>query len=76
MAYVLALNGLAATGIARPDWQLAADRFAAMAGEDWRPVVKHPHYYRLLLTLAESHLTRRLFGTMVRRIAALPAPAG
>jgi hypothetical protein len=26
--------------------------------------------------LAESHLTRRLFGRMVRRIEALPVPAG
>jgi len=26
--------------------------------------------------LAESHLTGRLFGAMVRRIAALPVPAG
>jgi hypothetical protein len=28
------------------------------------------------LMLAESRLTRRLFGSMVRRIAALPVPAG
>jgi hypothetical protein len=28
------------------------------------------------LMLAESHLTRRLFGSMVRRIAALSLPAG
>jgi hypothetical protein len=33
-------------------------------------LVKHARYYWLLL--AESHLTRRLFGAMVRRIAALP----
>jgi hypothetical protein len=37
-------------------------------------LVKHARYYWLLL--AESHLTRRLFGAMVRRIAALPVPAG
>jgi hypothetical protein len=37
-------------------------------------LVKHARYYGLLL--AESHLTRRLFGAMVRRIAALPVPAG
>ncbi len=37
-------------------------------------LVKHPRYYWLLL--AESHLTRRLFGAMVRRIEALPWPAG
>jgi len=37
-------------------------------------LVKHARYYWLLL--AESHLTRRLFGGMVRRIEALPVPAG
>ena len=37
-------------------------------------LVKHARYYWLLL--AESHLTRRLFGAMVRRIAALPVPGG
>jgi len=36
-------------------------------------LVKHARYYKLLLP--ESHLTRRLFGSMVRRIAALP-PTG
>lgn len=37
-------------------------------------LVKHARYYWLLL--AEGHPTRRLFGTMVRRIEALPLPAG
>jgi hypothetical protein len=37
-------------------------------------LIKHARYYWLLL--AEIHLTRRLFGSMVRRIDALPAPAG
>jgi len=37
-------------------------------------LIKHARYYWLLL--AESHLTRRLFGGMVRRIDALPVPAG
>ena len=37
-------------------------------------LIKHARYYWLLL--AESHLTRRLFGNMLRRIAALPSPAG
>jgi len=37
-------------------------------------LVKHARYYWLLL--AESHLTRRLFGSMVRRIEVLPLPAG
>ena len=37
-------------------------------------MIKHARYYWLLL--AESHLTKRLFAAMVRRIAALPLPAG
>jgi hypothetical protein len=37
-------------------------------------LVEHARYYWLLL--AESHLTRRLFGSMVRRIAALAVPTG
>ena len=37
-------------------------------------LVKHARYYWLLL--AEGHLTRRLFGDMLRRIWALPVPAG
>ena len=37
-------------------------------------LITHARYYWLLL--AESHLTRRLFGSMVRRIAALPVPVG
>ena len=37
-------------------------------------LIKHARYYWLLL--AEGHLTRRLFGSMLRRIAALPLPAG
>ncbi len=37
-------------------------------------LIKHARYYWLLL--AEGHLTRRLFGSMVRRIALLPLPSG
>ena len=37
-------------------------------------LVKHARYYWLLM--AESHLTRRLCGSMLRRTAALPSPAG
>jgi hypothetical protein len=37
-------------------------------------LVKHARYYWLLL--AEGHLTRRVFGAIVRRIAALPMLAG
>jgi hypothetical protein len=37
-------------------------------------LMKHARYYWLML--AESRLTRRLFGSIVRRIEALPVPAG
>jgi hypothetical protein len=37
-------------------------------------LVKHARYYWLLL--AESHLPGRLFGSMLRRIAALQLPMG
>ena len=37
-------------------------------------LIKHARYYWLLL--AESHLTRRLFAGMLRKIAALPVPTG
>ena len=37
-------------------------------------LIRHARYYWLLLV--ESHLTRRLFASMVRRIAGLPVPAG
>jgi hypothetical protein len=37
-------------------------------------LIKHARYYGLLLI--EGHLTRRLFGGMLRKIAALPSPAG
>ena len=37
-------------------------------------LIKHARYYWLLL--AESHLTRRLFGGELGKVAALPSPAG
>jgi hypothetical protein len=37
-------------------------------------LIKHARYYWLLL--AESHLTRRLFAGMLRKITMLPSPAG
>jgi hypothetical protein len=37
-------------------------------------LVKHARYYWLLL--AEGYLTRRVFGAILRRIWALPLPAG
>ena len=46
----------------------------AAAAYENRRLIKHARYYWLLL--AESHLTRRLFAGMLRKIAALPSPAG
>jgi hypothetical protein len=37
-------------------------------------LIKHARYYWLLL--AENHLTRRLFASMLCRILALPLPTG
>jgi hypothetical protein len=37
-------------------------------------LIKHARYYWLLL--AESHLTRRLFASMLWRIDGLPLPSG
>jgi hypothetical protein len=37
-------------------------------------LLKHARYFWLLL--AQSHLTRRLFSSMLEKIAALPSPAG
>jgi hypothetical protein len=45
-----------------------------LAGEERRAAGETSPVYWLLL--AESHLTRQLFGSMVRRIAALPLPTG
>jgi hypothetical protein len=62
-------------GDAEEDQPVVADQPAVEVGEDRRPGwVKHARYYWLLL--AESHLTRRPFGAMLRRIWALPLPAG
>jgi hypothetical protein len=37
-------------------------------------LIQHARYYWLLLV--ESHLTPRLFGNMLQKIAALPSPGG
>jgi hypothetical protein len=37
-------------------------------------LVEHSRYYWLML--AESHLTQRLFGSMLQRIWAVPIPTG
>jgi hypothetical protein len=63
-----------AAGVAKPDRQLALTSLQRRLVKTGGRLVKHVRYYWLLL--AESHLTRRLFGAMVGRIAALPAPTG
>jgi len=63
-------EGVAAVRAAAADCEVVLDQLAATTGEDGRRLVKHARYYWLLL--AERHLTGRLFGSMVRRITALP----
>jgi hypothetical protein len=54
------------------NWSLAGlqQRLVKTGGR----VIKHARYYWLLL--AEGHLTRRLFGSMVRRVDALAVATG
>jgi len=54
------------------NWSLTSLQQRLVKTGGW--LIKHARYYWLLL--AESHLTRRLFGAMLRRIWALPVPAG
>ncbi len=64
-------GGRGPSGAARVDqWSLTSlqQRLVKTGGR----LIKHARYYWLLL--AESHVTRRLSGAMVRRIAALPSP--
>ena len=65
---------VAQTGPAAANQALVAHESPAAAGENRGRLVKHARYYWLLL--AEGHLTRRLFGDMLRRIWALPVPGG
>ena len=53
-------------------WSLSSlqQRLVKTAGR----LIKHARYHWLLL--AESHLTRRLFGSMLHKIGALLSPAG
>jgi hypothetical protein len=53
---------------------LVADSLQQRRAKTGGRLVKHARYYWLLL--AEGHLMRRWFGSMLRRIAMLPAPAG
>ena len=54
--------------------QLVAGKLGATIGKTGGRLLKHAR--RCGLLSAEGHLTRRLFGAMVRRIGALPVPAG
>jgi hypothetical protein len=65
---------VATAGAAEGNREVVLDELAAAVGEDCGRLVKLARYYWLLL--AESHLTRRLFGNMLRRMEALPLPAG
>ena len=59
-----------------PGW--VTDRFAPRRCNAWSVtggrLVKHARCY--WLPLAESHLTRRLFGAIIGKIAALPVATG
>jgi hypothetical protein len=54
------------------NWSLTSLQQRLVKTGGWS--IKHARYYWLLL--AESRLTRRLFAGMLRKIAALPSPAG
>src|SRR2546426_254616 len=65
---------VATASVAEEDWELVADELAAAAGEDGRSACET---CALLLAFAgRRHLSRRLFGSMLRMIAALPLPDG
>jgi len=64
---------VAAAGAAGTDRPLVADQLAAALVKTGGRLIKHGRYYWLLL--AEGHLTRRLFRSMLQRILALPAQA-
>jgi len=70
-------RGGTAAGAAEEDRRLVVDQLAAAVGEDGWPIDQA----RPLLLAATGRErrrgdTRRLFGSMVRRIASLPLPAG
>ena len=69
-----ALEPVAAVSATEGSRKVVPDQFAAKTGEMGGRLIKHARYYWLLL--AESHLTRRLFGSMLRRMEGLPLPVG
>jgi hypothetical protein len=70
LSVIPTLSGRLAVPRRLGNWSLTSlqQRLAKTGGR----LVKHARYYWLLLT--ESHLTRRLFASMLCRIAALPLP--
>ncbi len=65
----------ATMGVAEQDQELVADEFRAAFGQDRRTAGETcARYYWLLL--AEGHLTRQRFGSILRSIAGLPKPDG
>ena len=63
---------MAAAGAAVAGCQLVAHQQQRLVKTGGR-LIQHARYYWLLL--AERHLTRRLFGGMLAKIAMLPSPA-
>lgn len=60
--------------IAEEDRELVAGQLAATVVKTGGRLIKHARYYWLML--AESHLSRRSFGSMVRQIDALAVATG
>jgi hypothetical protein len=60
-----------AAGVAQEDRHLVTDQLAAAAGQDRQAIAQPRRYYWQLLS--ESHLMRRLLGTMLAKIVALPS---
>ena len=65
---------MAAAGAAEEDPSLVSQELEQRLVKTGGRLVKHTRYYWLLL--AEDHLTRRVFGSILRRIWALPLPTG
>ena len=63
---------MAALGPAETDQELVLTSLQHRLMKTGGRLVKHARYYWLLL--AEGHLNRRLFGEMLNRLGALPAP--
>ena len=69
-SHALAVRRAALVSLSRSPFPRAQQRLVKTGGR----LVKHARYYWLLL--AESHLTRRLFASMLGRIIGLSLPSG